>query len=263
MAKQCLCVEIGQVASDLPVPYWNVFLKDRSVVDDENNLDKNILQLIPYISFVRKVKEAEAQPWDMEVLTYVRSKASGENRLHDKLSIGYGGHIDRIPAVNETLLDLVISEAIREVKEELGYDVPYQMVAAAAQMELLVRKQFLYSESVPVDTVHLGIALVIQLDDDVNAPATFVGTDGECIDINWMKIETIDDDTLGRFETWSNMVVSGLRAHVLGIKKHLTNEAVVKDSSSAIDMPSNYKELLEVLAAAGEAAEGQEAAPVP
>ena len=213
-AKMCLTVSMDQLNQKRPIPFLELQLMDRAIVDDPEKLDPSNLQLIPYVSLIRQIKTPDARPWDMEILTYVRSTKGSEKRLTDKLSVGFGGHIDRLPTADETLLDLVISEAIREIKEELGYDIPYTVIANAVQMELLVKQSLLYTSETPVDSVHIAIPIVVQLDYDANAPTVFYGADGECKDIEWMKLSTIPEETIERFETWSKVIVSGLAAHL-------------------------------------------------
>ena len=240
--KATLTVSMDQLNQKRPSPFWELQLQDRAIVDDPEKLDPSLLQLIPYVSLIRQVKAEGARPWDLEILTYVRSTKGSEKRLTDKLSIGFGGHIDRLPTDKETLLDLIITEAKRELMEELGYDVPYTVIANAVQMELLVKQSMLYTTEDPVDSVHLGISIIVQLDYDVNAPAEFIGADGECIDVQWMNIAEIEDATIERFENWSKIIVSGLRAHLSEF-----------DHQQQQQIPDGFEEMLAQVTAAGEA----------
>jgi predicted NUDIX family phosphoesterase len=65
-------------------------------------------QVIPYV-VVRDVATGD-------ILTYTRSTNSGEDRLHNKKSVGIGGHIDETEDTQEySNYDLVINSMIREV----------------------------------------------------------------------------------------------------------------------------------------------------
>ena len=50
-------------------------------------------QIIPYVVVIRR---GESDPNDPEIFLLRRTKSGGEKRLHDKLSIGVGGHINPI-----------------------------------------------------------------------------------------------------------------------------------------------------------------------
>jgi predicted NUDIX family phosphoesterase len=187
---------------------------DRAVVDDEKNVDPSILQLIGYVAFVRQSRKVGAKPWDMEILTYVRAKGGTETRLHDLLSIGFGGHNDTLPGDNETLFEMIVREVRRELKEELGYDIPFKLLSTVVQMALLVQRSFLYLEDTPVDTVHLCIPMVINLDMDKNAPEMFVGAKAEVKDLKWEDLGSMDDARISLMEAWSKYMVNSIREHV-------------------------------------------------
>jgi predicted NUDIX family phosphoesterase len=69
--------------------------------------NKRWKQVIPYFTLVRNGM----------ILTYKKNKSSSEIRLHDKYSIGIGGHVnDR----DGTGMSAVRTAAIRECKEEIG-----------------------------------------------------------------------------------------------------------------------------------------------
>ena len=95
---------------------------DRKLLDavDENGdpVIPDTLQIIPYIILINE---------EFEVLVYKRS--GSENRLLDKYSIGFGGHVD-IPTFDDSnytrsllsnINSFLVSEARREIQEEVGY----------------------------------------------------------------------------------------------------------------------------------------------
>lgn len=54
-------------------------------------------------------------------LSYVRPNKGNEDRLHGKISIGFGGHIEVIDAEGSiNIFDAVLNCARREIKEELS-----------------------------------------------------------------------------------------------------------------------------------------------
>ena len=226
--KLCLTVSMDQLQQKRPIPFLDLTLMDRAIVDDPEKLDPSNLQLIPYIGLIRKSKREDAMPWDLEILTYVRSTKGNEKRLTDKLSIGFGGHIDRLPTEDETLLDLVVEEGRRELMEELGYSISRKLFSQYVQMELLVKQSLLYTTDLPVDTVHLGIPIIIQ---DDSTPDVFTSPDGECVEIQWMEISTIDADTSERFENWSSIIVDGLQESVANFTAQHAQQMAMANTS--------------------------------
>lgn len=77
--------------------------------------DEGWRQVIPYVV----VTDREANP--PLVLSYRRSRAGGEARLHEKRSVGFGGHIDLDDALGfREPIGTLMRAAGREVGEELG-----------------------------------------------------------------------------------------------------------------------------------------------
>lgn len=64
-------------------------------------------QVIPYYVFIK----------DDKILCYLKSKKSGETRLHGLYSVGIGGHINEKDGKG---LEAVKNAAIRECREEIG-----------------------------------------------------------------------------------------------------------------------------------------------
>jgi len=82
----------------------------RPILED----DVHFRQIIPYIILQK----------DDQVVQYTRTSSGGEERLHGRISIGLGGHIDladmRTDAGRVSLRATVEVAAQREVQEELG-----------------------------------------------------------------------------------------------------------------------------------------------
>ena len=110
---------------------------------------KATLQLIPYIL----IRDGE------EHLVYVRPAAGNETRLHGKVSIGLGGHVDIEDVIHkDSVLDLkgtIKLAGTREVEEETGG------ILGNADIDWI---GLIYRDDGPVDRVHLGVVGVIDLD---------------------------------------------------------------------------------------------------
>ena len=165
--------------------------------------DPELKQIIPYTIVTRaasapRVSERGAE--DLEVLLLKRLARGGEKRLHDKLSIGVGGHIDAADA--EALAGAVGRDAVletgtrRELHEELAleHDLTWRRVG------------LINDDSNPVGAVHLGLVQVARargavsireadvLSGDFAAPAALR--------------ELLDGGA--NFETWSALLVARL-----------------------------------------------------
>ncbi len=114
----------------------NSIIKERGPLET----DPSYKQIIPYM--VGKFGD--------EILFYIRTDKGGDSRLHRKMSIGVGGHIEP--------QDLGAGEAIekalrREVKEELPDN----------ELMELNPLGYIYIEGDEVDGVHIGILFVGKL----------------------------------------------------------------------------------------------------
>lgn len=117
--------------------------------------DHELKQIIPYTLVSRRTDAGEWQ-----VLLLRRLGKGGEKRLHDKLSIGVGGHIDADDA--RTLADDELARVLdlgtqRELHEEL----------VLTEEPTLRRVGLLNDDSNPVGAVHLGLVQVARVEGPV------------------------------------------------------------------------------------------------
>lgn len=135
------------------------------------------------------------------VLLLKRTKQGGDARLHDKLSIGVGGHLNPVDAEGEKLrarTGLVARGAQRELHEELGLEVD----RAPAVLGLI------NDDANPVGAVHVGLVGVVRLD---RAP-TIAETDvleGQVVSVDELRKMRADG---ANFETWSALLIDQLHA---------------------------------------------------
>lgn len=118
--------------------------------------DPDLKQIIPYTLIARRDDDGQAQ-----VLLLRRLGKGGEARLHDKLSIGVGGHVDADDArdVAEGELERVLDLGTqRELHEELVLE----------ETPSLRRVGLLNDDSNPVGAVHLGLVQVARVRGDVS-----------------------------------------------------------------------------------------------
>ncbi|HIF39965.1 MAG TPA: hypothetical protein EYQ74_02545 [Planctomycetes bacterium] len=177
-------------------------------------------QVIPYSLVVRQ--GAAGSP---EVLCLRRTKAGGEARLHDKLSIGVGGHINPVDMQVATAgpdsdsptqghsqerdgSDPIAAATRREVaEEELSIEGPYTVH----------RVGLLNDDSNPVGAVHVGLVQVIA----VNGPVAIREVDQ--LEGSFVSVAELRrlDSTGANFETWSSLLLTELD-HLVSIPANTT-----------------------------------------
>lgn len=145
-------------------------------------------QIIPYIVLQH----------GSEFIRYTRTPAGGEARLHGRISVGLGGHID-LPDVETKgeFIDLVRTlenAAKRELLEELG-DVEIQ---SKEWIGLLVENDS------SVGRVHIGVIGLWRLQSF--PAATAEDAIGE---VSFSSLSNLEAD-VGRLETWSAMLLPWL-----------------------------------------------------
>lgn len=119
-----------------------------------------------------------------EILMYKRLKGSGEQRLHHKLSIGVGGHMNPIPNSQNELYD----NAIRELQEEIGTTTSIEHIG------------YINDDSNDVGKVHLGVVYKAIIDPE----------NVKVIECDTLKVEWLDKDHLpvDQLENWSKLIIN-------------------------------------------------------
>ena len=161
----------------------NLSYMKRSIAEN----DPTHKQLIPYA--VLKVGDL--------VYCYGRGKKGGESRLHDRLSLGVGGHIcredgDEGAAAYETGF-------ARELVEEVDIQGRYQSKIVG----------LVYDPSTPVGEVHVGVVHLLELE-----TPSVIARDPSLADADFLTLDEVVS-LRPRFETWSQFVID----HVLTTPK--------------------------------------------
>ena len=151
-------------------------------------------QIIPYTLVTRRDRTGEWQ-----VLLLRRLATGGEQRLHDKLSIGVGGHIDADDArtlAEDDLARVLDLGTQRELHEELVLD----------EQPTLRRVGLLNDDSNPVGAVHLGLVQVARVEGPVTIREQDVleGRFENLSALSALRASGAD------FETWSAHLVENL-----------------------------------------------------
>lgn len=156
---------------------------------DEVEKDPGYKQLIPYMIF-RHVDGDGCQT----VFQYTRGSGMGEGRLHNKHSVGIGGHISSIDAVDGHAAGSYEEGMRRERDEEVIIDSPYTSKCVG----------MINDDENEVGKVHLGMVHLF----DVEQPAVRP-RETEIIESGFRPVEEILADLSG-FETWSQICMTAL-----------------------------------------------------
>jgi predicted NUDIX family phosphoesterase len=164
----------------------NHFFMDRAAAEE----DPNHKQLIPYCIF----------RCGDRVLHYTRGKAGGESRLHAKISVGVGGHVNPIDTdAGRTGSDAYHAAVTREIEEEL--DLPEEHTHRIIAL--------LNDESNSVGQVHLGIVHLIDLKSDAVA-----SREDALLDLGFTALADLNGSLFERLETWSQFCIRHLAEEI-------------------------------------------------
>ncbi|MBI4881038.1 MAG: NUDIX domain-containing protein [Planctomycetes bacterium] len=147
--------------------------------------DPSFQQIIPYVVILR----------GSEVLLLRRSKKGGDARLHDKLSIGLGGHINPPDARDG---DLLAACARRELDEEVGFDE----VVTARPVGII------NDDSNPVGAVHFGVVHAARVAKGVARVRRGELTEASFVPL--AELKTLAADPGVDMETWSRLIAEGI-----------------------------------------------------
>ena len=195
MGKQALCIRRSDLEIDFSgmglhtIPE-NLFKLQAGLVErDICETGDEFIQLIPYISvFDRRGR----------IFCYERGVKGGEDRLHARLSIGLGGHVEHVPGDGETLNEVLLREAERELLEEVGVNATVSHFMAAI---------YTGASGNPVDHVHLGLLSHVTLLGDVASNEPGIIEKGRFMTLT----ELLGPENFDRLELWSQAVVTRMK----------------------------------------------------
>lgn len=157
----------------------NHFFMDRAAAED----DPSHKQLIPYCIF----------RCGGRILHYTRGKSGGESRLHAKISVGVGGHVNPVDTGGgKTGPDAYHAAVTREIEEELILPEKHQHRVIA----------LLNDDSNPVGSVHLGIVHLVELESD-----NVASREDALTDLAFSPLEELNGPRYEALETWSQICI--------------------------------------------------------
>jgi predicted NUDIX family phosphoesterase len=179
-AFQGLSLEADRYLAAFLDPQNNLFLPRPSAEEDPSHK-----QIIPYLVLRHGDR----------VLGYTRGKSGGEARLHAKMSIGIGGHMND-GDTHATHFDRAayLRAVERELHEELAIPGAYRQRAVA----------LINDDSNEVGRVHLGIVHLVEVDSTDIRPR-----EDAIRDLTFLTAAELQEQR-ARLESWSQIVADAL-----------------------------------------------------
>ena len=172
-----------------PEAYLNAFLKpgvarymDRAVAE----VSPEYKQLIAYAIFRHEGR----------ILAYARTSKGGEARLHHKMSLGIGGHINPVDGLTNSI-DTYLAGMEREIREEISF-------SGTARQQLYA---VINDDTNEVGSVHLGVVHLFELDTEDVAP-----NEKALAELGFHTLDELAGPLYERLETWSAICVDALKS---------------------------------------------------
>lgn len=169
----------------------------------ENNSEINydLKQPIPY-----GIVSSHDNDGKYRFFVYERLTGGTEARLHSKLSIGVGGHMNLLPADGESFMDVVQEEGARELEEELMFiGVGGEVDPRDYETEVI---GLINDNSDDVGKVHLGLLYIIK----TNPVHSVEVRETEQLKGQWMTVEELEA-VEDRLESWSQIALKALKKY--------------------------------------------------
>ena len=131
------------------------------------------------------------------ILAYARTSKGGESRLHNKMSLGIGGHINPIDGLTDSI-STYLAGMEREIREEITF-------SGGASQELFA---IINDDTNEVGSVHLGFVHRFELEDAQVAP-----NEKALADLAFRTLDELAGPLYERLETWSAICVDALKAN--------------------------------------------------
>ncbi|MEM1493909.1 hypothetical protein [Bacillus velezensis] len=198
----------------LAAPRSDVFQNEMLTFQGVNSEDERIVNIMAQIEahfFEIRRGDAEEDPRfkqpipyvvirrDDEVFVYERLAGGGESRLHNKLSLGFGGHMNPMEGA-ASFWEVLKQNTDRELAEEL--------YIREEDKQNIVTLGLINDDENDVGKVHIGILSALQL----ASAAQVEVKEKDQIAGRWMKLSELKEENVyQRLEAWSQFVADILQ----------------------------------------------------
>ncbi|AIW29959.1 MULTISPECIES: hypothetical protein [Bacillus] len=198
----------------LAAPRSDVFQNEMLTFQGVNSEDERIVNIMAQIEahfFEIRRGDAEEDPRfkqpipyvvirrDDEIFVYERLAGGGESRLHNKLSLGFGGHMNPMEGA-ASFSEVLKQNTDRELAEEL--------YIREEDKQNIVTLGLINDDENDVGKVHIGILSALQL----ASAAQVEVKEKDQIAGRWMKLSELKEENVyQRLEAWSQFVADILQ----------------------------------------------------
>ncbi|MGG1006851.1 hypothetical protein [Bacillus velezensis] len=198
----------------LAAPRSDVFQNEMLTFQGVNSEDERIVNIMAQIEahfFEIRRGDAEEDPRfkqpipyvvirrDDEVFVYERLAGGGESRLHNKLSLGFGGYMNPMEGT-ASFTEVLKQNTDRELAEEL--------YIREEDKQNIVTLGLINDDENDVGKVHIGILSALQL----ASAAQVEVKEKDQIAGRWMKLSELKEENVyQRLEAWSQFVADILQ----------------------------------------------------
>lgn len=190
----------GFVAAPEPVAQWTRRIREKGFYLERRHAeqDSSFKQIIPYTLVLH----------GDDVLLLRRLSKGGEARLHGKLSIGVGGHINPIDGDGgatahagpgaSAAVDVLDAGCRRELEEEIHIRCPYTLTSVGV----------INDDASDVGSVHFGLVNIARCE----TPEVTI-REAEVMEgsfVSRAELSELARTEGGRFETWSSLIIERL-----------------------------------------------------
>lgn len=198
----------------LAAPRSDVFQNEMLTFQGVNSEDERIVNIMAQIEahfFEIRRGDAEEDPRfkqpipyvvirrDDEVFVYERLAGGGESRLHNKLSLGFGGHMNPMEGAAS------FSEVL---KQNTDQELAEELYIREEDKQNIVTLGLINDDENDVGKVHIGILSALQL----ASAAQVEVKEKDQIAGRWMKLSELKEENVyQRLEAWSQFVADILQ----------------------------------------------------
>lgn len=143
-----------------------------------------------------------------QFFTYERLGGGGESRLHGKISLGVGGHMNQVDDSGD-FKGILTENLMRELNEEL-------VIRDAGKLQFRTIG-LINDDAADVGRVHIGVLIII----DLPASAQISVREKDKLEGKWMRLNALADPKIfERLESWSAIAIDAIKNQSLFKNRH-------------------------------------------